>query len=174
MTETDESLMRAVAAGDLDLLGCLFDRRHGAVHSLCYRLVGSADAADDLTQEVFLRVLRFRHSYRGEASFRTWLYRITYNVCMNYRRRVRATPEVRADAALYHGASEPPRDSEIDATVEAGLAALSPQERTVLVLSRYEGLTYTEIAAVLGSTPGAIRVRAHRALRALRARLEQS
>ena len=173
MPETNESLMKAVAAGDLDQLGCLFDRCHRAVHALCARLVGSTDAADDLTQEVFLRVLRFRRSYRGDAAFRTWLYRITYNVCMTHRRRERATPECQADPDWYAHTSNTPPDNSLHRDVEAALADLSITDRTVLILNQHEGMTYREIAAVLGTSPGAVRVRAHRALRALRTRMEQ-
>lgn len=170
--ESNESLMQAVAAGRLDRLTCLFDRCHSAVHALCARLVGSVDAADDLSQEVFLRVLRFRHSYRATASFRTWLYRIAYNACMDYRRSQRAAREVPIDALPEQGTVDEPSDHLRVAAVQRALCALPAPDRTVLVLSRFDGMTYAEIAAIMGSTPGAIRVRAHRALRALRSQLE--
>jgi RNA polymerase sigma-70 factor (ECF subfamily) len=170
MPETDESLMQAVVAGDLERLGCLFDRCHVGVHALCARLVGSADAADDLLQEVFLRVLRFRHSYRAEASFRTWLFRITYNVCMTYRRKERATFDVASSLAASDQMTHASYDADVRSAVERALEALPAAARTVLILNRYHGLSYAEIAEVIGSTPGAVRVQAHRALRTLRKR----
>jgi RNA polymerase sigma factor (sigma-70 family) len=169
MPETDESLMQAVAAGDLERLGCLFDRCHAGVHALCARLVGSADA-DDLMQEVFLRVLRFRRSYRAEASFRTWLFRITYNVCMTYRRKERETFEVASSASVSERMTHASPDDDVRSDIERALEALPVAARRVLILNRYHGLSYAEIAEVIGSTPGAVRVQAHRALRTLRDR----
>src|SRR4051812_43184781 len=81
--------MRAARAGNVDTLGVLFERHHARVHALCYRLTRSADAADDLAQETFLRVLRYRESFREKASFTTWLYRVAYNVCHEHWARSR-------------------------------------------------------------------------------------
>jgi RNA polymerase sigma factor (sigma-70 family) len=171
--QTDEALMHAVAAGDLERLGELFDRHHSAVHALCWRLAGDPDVADDLLQEVFLRVLRFRDSFRGDAAFRTWLFRIAHNVCMDWRRRDRAAREISAPNLV---ASVPAAEAEpvsaLATLVDAAMRTISPDARSVLVLSRYHDMTYTEIAAVVGCSPGAARVRAHRALRELRLRVE--
>jgi RNA polymerase sigma factor (sigma-70 family) len=172
--DTDESLMRRVAAGDRDALGELFDRYRLAIYALCARIARDADDADDLVQEVFLRVLRFRDSYRADAAFRTWLYRIAVNVSMDHERRRRASRELQSDALLRAApASEPASSSDLAVEVAAALATLPVDARTVLILSRYEGLTYAEIGAIVGVRAGAARVRAHRALRALRERLTQ-
>ena len=81
---SDEDLMRAAQTGDLDALGELFVRHQSRVYALCYRLTNDESAAHDLTQESFLRVLRYGHSFSGQAKFTTWLYRVVRNRCNDY------------------------------------------------------------------------------------------
>src|SRR5579862_9208315 len=79
--------MAAVRDGDADALGALFSRHHGDVYALSARLMQDGDLADDITQEAFLRVWRYARSFRGRSTFSTWLYRLTYNLCMELRQR---------------------------------------------------------------------------------------
>jgi len=159
--------MADVRAGDIQQLGTLFVRHHARTHVLCYRLTGSRDAADDLAQQVFLRALKYPASFDGRASFRTWLYRIAVNECSDYRGRAATRGEAELPDSIAAEPSAPSADDRTD-LVERGLARLSSDKREVLVLSRYDGLTYKEIGAVLGCSEGAARVRAHRALEELR------
>jgi RNA polymerase sigma-70 factor (ECF subfamily) len=165
---SDEALMRCVRDGDVEKLGALFERHHARVHALCYRLTRRADAADDLAQETFLRVLRYRETFREEAAFTTWLYRVAYNVCHeHWQRHRRAEPmhdQIPAPREHDEGASV----SERHAVLEAAMAKLDPDQRAVLVLTRYHDLKYADVARVLECTPAAARVRAHRALNNLR------
>ena len=87
--------MAATGHGDLDALGVLFNRHHARVHALCYRLTGDASVADDLVQESFLRVLKYRKGFGARAAFTTWLYRLVRNVCMDHMNAA-ATNRVRA------------------------------------------------------------------------------
>lgn len=175
---TDYELMASVGRGDGNALGVLFERHHSRVHSLCYRMTGDASVADDLVQESFLRVFRYADSFAQRAAFTTWLYRLARNVCLQHleaesRRRTRlerAASEQRTDRGMQPPA-EPPMDEVTDprlAALRQALYALAPDKREVLVLSRYEGLSYAEIAEVCETTVGAIKVRAHRAMRELR------
>ena len=84
---SDAQLMSAIRDGDADALGTLFSRHHGTVYTLCARLIQDEDLADDITQDVFLRVWRYARSFRGRSAFRTWLYRLAYNACMDRRKR---------------------------------------------------------------------------------------
>jgi len=159
--------MRVVRDGDADKLGILFERHHARVHALCYRLTRRGDVADDLAQETFLRVLRYRDSFRGDAAFTTWLYRVAYNVCHEHWRLDRRDesmrerhPEVERDVPV-------PLD-ERHALLEQAMSRLEPEQRAVLVLTRYHDLKYDDVASVLECTPAAARVRAHRALNDLR------
>src|SRR3954471_17958764 len=85
--------MAAVRDGDVGRLGVLFERHHARLHAFCYRLTRSADDADDLVQIVFLRVLRYRASFRGESSFSTWLFRLAWNGRRDQWRRDQKTDE---------------------------------------------------------------------------------
>lgn len=167
--ERDERLMLALADGDLASLGELYRRHMPKVHDLCCRLTGG-EAADDLVQETFLRVLRHRRGFRGEARFSTWIYRIARNVCLDHLRanRQRAARERRgvvADNAVRAEPREPP--DELPA-LERALARLAPEKREVLILSRYYDLDNTEVAEILGCSVGAVKVRVHRALKEVR------
>lgn len=167
---TDEDLMLAAKAGDLDALGTLFTRHHGRVHALCYRLTGDAAAAEDLTQESFLRVIRYGRSFGGQARFSTWLYRVVRNRCLDHnaaRKRDRERHETMAQDPTVHQSTTAP-DPERGELLGRALARLSDPMREVLVLSRYEGLKYREIAELCEESVGAIKVRAHRAMRELR------
>jgi RNA polymerase sigma-70 factor (ECF subfamily) len=165
--------MEAVREGHVDQLGVLFERHYARVHALCYRLTRRADVADDLAQETMLRALRHRDTFREQAAFATWLYRLAYNVCQDHWRRSRhddATEDVnRIDlVARDTGERGDDREDERHVLLEQALTRLAPDRRAVLVLSRYHDLSYDDIARVLDCSPGAARVRAHRALNELR------
>jgi RNA polymerase sigma factor (sigma-70 family) len=165
---SDEALMRSVLEGHLDQLGVLFGRHHARVHALCYRLTRRADAADDLVQETFLRVLRYRDTFRGDAAFATWLYRIAYNACHEHWRQGRRDESVQHTLSVSDDSGHAEPVSERHALLEQAMVRLEPEQRAVLVLTRYHDLKYDDVARVLDCTPAAARVRAHRALNDLR------
>lgn len=164
---SDEQLIAAVQGGDGDAMGVLFDRHHRAVHALCVRLGHDSDLADDVTQEVFLRVWRYAGSFRGRSAFRTWLYRLTYNAFADSQRRDSRRRETSA-LELVEPDSPPEEIADRHVLLEAALSKLAPEQRTVLVLSRYHGLGYDEIGRIIDCSPGAARVRLHRAMNELR------
>lgn len=173
--KTDGELMAAVAGGDLNALGVLFERHHQRVHSLCYRMTGDASVADDLVQESFLRILRYSKGFRGRAAFTTWLYRLVRNVCLDHLSAENRS-QMRAAVAMAEHQTDARDDHDADPRLDAlrsALGRLDPDKRDVLVLSRYEGLSYAEIAEICQTTVGAIKVRAHRAMRELRQHLEE-
>lgn len=170
-TATDEALLQRAAAGDRGALARLYRRHHRSVHDLCFRLTGDAAAADDLVQEAFLRVYRYGAGFDGRARFSTWLYRLVRNLCIDHlragqreERRRRRLPDSGEPSVA------PPADGDearLD-LVRQALKRLKPERREVLVLSRYQGLKYREIAEVLEISLDAVKARAHRALRDLR------
>lgn len=173
---SDEQLMLAARDGDLAAFDALFRRHYGVIRALCAR-VTAVESADDLAQETFLRILRHRATFRGEARFTTWSYRIARNVCLEHLARSardRRTAEAWRTEAETAEPSRGGAASERAALLEDAMRALEPAQREVLVLCRFHGLSFAEIGAVLGCTAGAARVRAHRALAALRERYQGS
>ena len=147
------------------------------VYRLAYRLTGHIADAEDLTQEVFLRVFRSLDSYRP-GTFAGWLHRITTNLFLDQvrrksRQRTWAFGEYEADVPRADLADEPERGFEIgnlDIDIQAALAQLPPEYRVAVVLRDIEDLTYEEIADVLGISMGTVRSRIHRG----RSRLRES
>ncbi|NUP53586.1 MAG: RNA polymerase sigma factor SigE [Catenulispora sp.] len=148
------------------------------VYRLAYRLTGNQHDAEDLTQEVFIRVFRSLSSYQP-GTFEGWLHRITTNLFLDMvRRRARIRFDSLgedADDRLPGREPSPERiftDTHMDADIEAALAALAPEFRAAVVLCDIEGLSYEEIAATLDVKLGTVRSRIHRGRSQLRAALE--
>ena len=166
---SDEQLMLALRDGELSAFDALFRRHYESVRGLCARIAASGDGGDDLAQETFLRILRHRATFRGTARFTTWSYRIARNVCLEHLARSSRERELAEQWRAESSSSTPSVDGDDIAQLDAAMRALSTEHREVLALCRYQGLSFTEISEILGCTPGAARVRAHRALLALRA-----
>ncbi len=154
-------------------------RAHSArVYRLAYRLTGNPHDAEDLTQEVFVRVFRSLSSYTP-GTFEGWLHRITTNLFLDSaRRRQRIRFEGLADEMAHRLAGSEPTpaqafdDSHLDDDVQAALKALPPEYRAAVVLCDIEGFSYEEIAATLGVKLGTVRSRIHRGRAQLRSALE--
>lgn len=166
---SDNELMLGVRGGDLHALGILFDRHRERVHALCRRMTGDPARADDLVQETFLRILKYGHNFQGNARFTTWMYRIARNVALHDINRDARREEIEniATEDLRHG-STAPEPTELSERLGDALAELPHEQREVLVLSRYHGLRYEEIAEVCDCTVSAVKARVYRAMRRLR------
>ena len=170
----DDKVMAAIQEGHFELLGVLFERYHHKALGLCLTMVHDRSLADDLVQEAFIRVLRYRKSFKDGSSFGAWLYRIVRNVCLDQlhsRKREQAAIE-RADWTDGDDATGNPWSESEDLRIpvlRSALGKLPPEQREALVLKRVHGLSYKEIAERCNSSEGAVRVRAHRALKELRA-----
>ena len=154
-------------------------RDHSArVYRLAYRLTGNCHDAEDLTQEVFVRVFRSLPTYTP-GTFEGWLHRITTNLFLDItrrRQRIRFEGLGEETAARLKGSEPTPSqafdDRHLDHDIAVALAALPPEYRAAVVLCDIEGLTYEEIADVLGVKLGTVRSRIHRGRAQLRAALE--
>jgi RNA polymerase sigma-70 factor (ECF subfamily) len=171
MNRTDETLMMAVQSGDLDALGILFERHHAALFGFFCRVTGSRSASEDLTQDVFVRILKYRERYRDQNRFRAWMYRIAQNARIDYYRR-RPAP-VGVEFADEPASSEPlpqERLEQVEKTqlLEEAFGRLPAEKRELLALARIQGLRHEEIADSFGISVGAVKVRVHRAVRDLR------
>lgn len=164
--------MRRVSGGDLDSLRILFGRYERRLLAYFSRLTGDRPASEDMVQEVFLRVLKFRKSFRDPGEFAPWIYTIARNVNLDRLRRGGATDQL-AEGEAGIPAEGPSPAEEVERSQEAALlhralARLSLDKREVLILSRFQDLRYEQIASVLGIEVGTVKTRVHRAIRQLR------
>jgi RNA polymerase sigma factor (sigma-70 family) len=169
---SDEALMTQVQAGDLDQLTGLFERYHGPLFGFLARLAnGDRDLAQDLTQNVFVRVLRYRASYQPGQAFRAWVYQMARHVWADHYQRQRPSADLEeVEKTAAHGRAAQAQRAATDQhqALHEALALLPAPQREVLLLHRFQGFDYAEIGEQLGCTAGAARVKAHRALDALR------
>lgn len=179
----DECLVDALRAGEDPAYEILIDRYQQPVYNLVYRLLDDPSEASDVVQEVFLKVFRSIHSFRGNSSLKTWVYRIAYNEAWNHRRwftrhkRQEVGLEREDDSSLGfrdvlpdHGRSafDIVSDQETHALIEDALEDLNPAFRAAVVLRDIEDLSYEEIAEVLGVSLGTVKSRILRGREALK------
>lgn len=190
--DADARLMLAVQAGDPLAFEELMARNQKRVCSFLLRFVGSPQLAEDLAQEVFLRVFKHRATYRQEAKFTTWLYRVAHNVAFNALRAKCRRPEVffsgvsssnvgsSTSVGFENSITEktgftPTRQLakvELQQIVRAAVDALPSRQREAIHLSRFEGLSYQEIADVMNMSPQAVKSLVCRAKMKLKEALE--
>jgi len=170
MIVTDKSLMLAVKDGRVDEFGVLFKRHHDALFAFFYRMIGDAAASEDLTQEVFVRMLKYRNTFGEDSEFRGWMYQIARNVRADHFRKRYTEAALGEQLRPEH---QPPHGHQLEkdehlSTLHRALLALPEDKRELLILARYEEMKYETIAAMLGIEVGAVKVRVHRAIRELR------
>ncbi len=179
MEPSDHELMLAVRAGELRKLGDLFERHHRALYGFFVRLTQDRDASEDLVQMVFYRILKYRHTYRDEGKFSAWIYHLARTIAADHfnSRRGRATLAADPEEAPWESLPDQAPAPDVRATVaddlsllDRALGELSADQRELLVLARFQGLSQEEIAHLLDTTVGAVKVRVHRAFVALRDR----
>lgn len=165
-------------SGSPDDLQTLIARHLPRVRSIVYGMLGNDLETDDLTQEIFLKALRGLPNFQGQSEFRTWLYRIAMNAVYSHLRRRTLSPvslphsaEHVTDSAI--GATATLLGQEVNAEIEAALAALSPALRAAIVLVCIEGREPTEVAQIENCTVSTIYWRIHEARRQLARRLEE-
>jgi len=175
--ESDQDLMLEYISGDMAAFEILYYRYESKVYNYLLRCLGNEDVARDLFQEVFLRLHRSRASYDPGFPFALWLFRIASNLVKNeYKRVHRWGALVRKPSdgltALEERATETPEaeviSRELRDVVHRALQALPESQREVVVLSKYLGFSYPEIAEIVGWSPGGVKQRAHRAFERLR------
>ncbi len=174
--DPDVQLMLAFQKGDGLAFDQLLDKHYKAIVNFVYRFVNDRWDAEELAQEVFLRVYRAGSSYEPRARFTSWLYKIATNVALKAARKSRRmpfrnVPETSAGGDGFDPADVPDfrpnaesalADEELERAVRHAVEALPKKERTALILRRYHDLSYKEIAAVMNCTEGAVKTYLHR------------
>jgi RNA polymerase sigma factor (sigma-70 family) len=163
--------MREVREGDVGKLEALFDRHYQGLFRYFLYLTGNRAASEDLAQEVFFRILKYRHTYQSDSGFRAWLYQIGRNVYADYLGKQKPEVTITEEASEIRGA-DTPVDRQVQSKQEAqllrrALASLPGEKREVLIMSRFLDLKYEEIASVLKCEVGTVKVRVYRAMREL-------
>lgn len=182
MTSTDEELVARSIGGDTESFNELILRWERPIYALAYRTIGREEDARDVCQETFLRAFRALPGFRGQAKFSSWLYRITLNLCRDWMRKERRAPTIQmpedTDPIEMAAASEPSESIEDLVTrrdlariVERMMAQLPEEQRTAILLKEYHGLTFQEIADLVGCPLSTVKTRLYQGLTVVRREL---
>jgi len=170
--KSDIELMIEVRDGEVSRLGVLFDRYHERLYNYFVRHTNRRDASEDLVQDVFFRMLKYRHTYRGDAPFTVWMYQMAKNASSDYFKKWRLELVMDEDVEERRDTDPNPsemreRDEEHE-LLKRALANISEEKREVLILSRFQEMKYDEIGRILDCPVGTIKARVHYALKDLR------
>lgn len=165
--------MLKVKAGKLDKLGLLFERYNRKLFRYFYQLTCRRDVSEDLVQGVFERIIKYRHTYESGNAFSTWIYQIARNLhADHYRKNGQDLRDESIDFYALEAASEDD-EGEVNKNRELkllqnALAMLDKTKKETLILSRFQGFKYKEIADIMGCTESAVKVRIFRAINELK------
>jgi RNA polymerase sigma factor (sigma-70 family) len=171
--QEDHQLMKSVRGGDVGKLATLYTRHQRPLFNFFLRLTSSRPVSEDLVQDVFTRILKYRSSYADQERFTPWMYRIARNAHIEHARRRRlevvgGDPETQREPVSQEpGPEQSAEYGQNVAILRRALALLPEEKREVLVLSRFQNLRYEEIARILDCEVGAVKVRVYRAVRQL-------
>lgn len=179
MSRTDEELVARSMDGDRESFNELVVRWQRPVYALAYRVIGREEDARDVSQEAFLRAFRAIKSFRGQAKFSSWIYRITLNLCRDWIRRERRrpltlvaeTPEVSEPGSAAPTAEDLATQRDLGQRVATVMAQLPEEQRAAIVLKEYHGLTFKEIADLQRCPLSTVKTRLYQGLSVLRREL---
>lgn len=171
---TDNALMQKIQAGDVEKLGLLFERYKRMLFGFFYRVIGNKEVSEDLVQNVFIRILRFKNQFRGEGKFTTWMYRIARNEIADHFKMEKKLGYKEDFNDLAENIDGDPlagqkslKEDQIE-LLNYALQKLSSENRELIVMNRYQGLKYKEIGEMLDVSEGAVKVRTFRAMNELK------
>lgn len=175
---SDNVLMMKVKDGDLDKMGLLFERYKRPLYGFFYGLNKEQELSEDLVQNTFLRILKYRHLFRGEGDFRAWMFHIARNVNIDHHRkhRIKATEALenwQERVGHHENQSVEMQLTEEHRMLSMAMDRLPADKREILLLSKFEERKYSEIGEVLGCSEGAVKVKVFRALQELKVIFKQ-
>jgi RNA polymerase sigma-70 factor (ECF subfamily) len=168
---TDEILMHNVKEGNLSEMSVLFERYHLRIYNFFFRLTYDMDVSQDLTQNLFYRMIKYKNSYKSDYSVKSWIFQIARNLHADYCKEEKRSGELflKTDKYTVEPTDDPEGFHEEDyARLEKAMADLSNDQKEIIVLSRYQGLKYEEISAITNQSVSAIKVAMYRAIKQLR------
>jgi RNA polymerase sigma-70 factor (ECF subfamily) len=166
-TDDEQGRIALSQTGDHEAFESLIKDYQRMIHSLCYRMTGSLADAEDLAQETFLHAYQHLKTFRAQARFSSWLYRIAVNQCLNWQVSSRRRQALHQNWAEQRAMPEE-HDTSRTGQIQAALMKLNPKQRAAIILTIYEGLTHAEAAQALGCSETTVSWRLFRA----RARLK--
>jgi RNA polymerase sigma factor (sigma-70 family) len=166
--------MLKVKDGDIGEMGLLYERYHRQLFGFIFHMTRQKEASEDMVQNVFLRMLKYRNGFTGYGEFKTWMYHVARNTLHDHLRKSKRTPSYAVPEDFEETiAAEPLADEQLEKqqelkTLEKAMNNLTGENRELLILCRFQELKYSEIARILDTTEGAVKVRVHRALNQLK------
>jgi RNA polymerase sigma-70 factor (ECF subfamily) len=166
--------MLQVKAGQVDQLGLLFERYHRILFSFFYNLNRNVEMSEDLVQNVFMRILKYKHRFKGDGEFKTWMFHIAKNVNIDYHKKHR---KYRAeDVTQWQDKIKDESRSQNQQMIKQeelnqlkrAIQLLDPEKREIIILSKLQGLKYKEIGQIIGCSEGTVKVKVFRALKELK------
>jgi RNA polymerase sigma factor (sigma-70 family) len=169
---TDELLMEAVKNGDLQQVSALFERYNRRIFNFLARMTMDRELAEDLTQNVFLRIIKYRNSYREGARFQSWIYQVARNVFSDHyqahKNKFSDFVDVEKVSDYLQDSEETEALDEREKLLQRSMALLSEEQRELLVLTRFQHMKYEDVAVIMDTTVSNIKVKVHRAIAKLR------
>ncbi len=169
---TDEQIMEAVKNGDLQQASILYARYHLRIFNFLARMTMDREQGEDLTQNVFLRLLKYRKSYREGMRFQAWIYQMARNAFSDHyhahKKKIRQFVDVEQIGNKASSAQEDMEQAEKEALLYKSMALLSEDQRELLLLTRYQHMKYEEVAVIMETSVANIKVKVHRAIAKLR------
>lgn len=167
----DEVVMQHVKDGNLSEMSVLFERYHLPLYNFFLKLTRNRDISQDLTQNLFYRMIKYKNSYKNEFSVKTWMYKMARNLHIDYCNEEKRSEELFLTTSSYpvditdDSFGYPEEDYE---RLEHAFSFLSNEQKEIIVMSRYQGLKYEEISLIMNQSVPAIKVTVHRAIKKLR------
>jgi RNA polymerase sigma factor (sigma-70 family) len=169
---TDEIIMEAVKNGNLQQASLLFERYNKRIFNFLARMTMDREVAEDLTQNVFLRMIKYRNSYREGNKFHSWIYQVARNVFSDHyqsnKNKKADFVDVEKMGDRMADNDESSRMDEQEKLLQRSMAMLNEEQRELLVLTRFQQMKYEDVAVIMNTTVANIKVKVHRAIGKLR------
>ncbi len=166
MSETDEELMARVAGGELSELKTLFERHHLHLYNFLYKMSGDKMLSEDIAQEVFYKVMKYRNSYNN-GKFISWMFTIARNSLSSHYKMAKGK-YTGLEGLEYKLTENDTVQTEDYSHLQSALNSLSSTDRELLIMNRFQEIKYQELAEIMESTPGAIKTKVSRAIQKLK------